>query len=180
MSRRERAKNANRRIAFRIVSNILKEQTAAKSFEDEINEQMQERTAQAQEEAIAAVMAANPDMNPEDVPITGIVPKIFLSQRTLERCLNKVIGDILPTNAVLQQEQYMKNTTKPRKLYAKQWINRLEEMKEMMYWMDSTNYKLDRRTFNIKCIAKNLPLECKIEFERADISTKMKRNVPIL
>ena len=33
-SRRERSRNANRRIAFRMVSNILKDQTAAKSFED--------------------------------------------------------------------------------------------------------------------------------------------------
>ena len=121
-------------------------------------------------------MAANPNTNPEDVPATEITPKIFLCQCTLERCLNKVIGNILPTNAVLQQEQYMKNTTKPRKLSAKQWINRLEEMREMMYWVDSTNHKMDRHTFNIERIAKNLPLEWKIEFERADISTKIKRN----
>ena len=125
-------------------------------------------------------MAANPNTNPEDVPATEITPKIFLCQCTLERCLNKVIGNILSTDAVLQQEQYMKNTTKPRKLSAKQWIKRLEEMRELMYWMDSTNHKMDRCTFNIECIAKNLPLEWKIEFERADISTKIKRNLPIL
>ena len=98
-------------------------------------------------------MAAKPDMDPEDIPVAEIAPKIFLCQRTLERCLNKVIGDILPTDAVLQQEQFMKNTSKPKKLAAKQWINRLEETKEMMYWMDSTNYKQDRRTFNSECIA---------------------------
>ena len=46
--------------------------------------------------------------------------------------------------------------------------------------MDSTNHKMDRRTFNIECIAKNLPLEWKIEFKRADISTKIKRNLPTL
>jgi len=185
LARRERARNANRRIAFRMVANIFKDQTAAKSFEDEINEQRRmwedeetERLEQAQEAAIAEALVENPNMNPEDVPAVGMIPKIFLCQRTLERCLNKVVRDILPTDAVLQQEQYMKNTVKPKKLSAKQWINRLEEMKELMYWMDETNYKLDRRTFNIECIAKNLPLEWKIEFERADISTKIKRSVP--
>ena len=132
-SKRERARNANRRIAFRMVSNILKDQTAANSFKDEINEQRQiweeeeaERATQAYEATITSAMAANSNTNLEDVPATEITPKTFLCQRTLERCLNKVIGDILPTDAVLQQEQYMKNTTKPRKLSAKQWINRLE------------------------------------------------------
>ena len=53
-------------------------------------------------------------------------------------------------------------------------------MKEIIYLMESTHYKLDRRTFNIECSAKNLPLEWNVEFERADISTKIKRNVPVL
>lgn len=35
--RRERAKNINRRIAFRMVANNFKNQTATKSFEDKIN-----------------------------------------------------------------------------------------------------------------------------------------------
>ena len=74
----------------------------------------------------------------------------------------------------------MKNTLKPRKLSAKQWINRLEEMRELMHWMDKTNYRMDRRTFDIECIAKNIPLKWKIEFECANISTKIKRNVPAL
>ena len=117
-------------------------------------------------------------MNPEDIPVAAIVSRIFLCQRTLERCLNKIVGDILPTDTVLLQEQYMKNTTKPKKMLAKQWINWLEEMKEMLYWMDNTNYRLDRRTFNIKCIPRNLPLEWKIKFKRADISTRIKNNVP--
>ena len=33
-----------------------------------------------------SAMVAKPDMNPEDVPVTEIAPKIFLCQRTLERC----------------------------------------------------------------------------------------------
>ena len=187
MSRRERAKNANRRTAFRMVTNILKDQTASKSFEEQINKQRRiweaeedERAQQAQEEAIATAMAENPDIDPEYVPVAEIMPKIFLCQSTLERCLDNVIGDILPTNAVLQQEQFMKHTPKPKKLAAKQWINRLEEMKEMIYWMDSTNYKQDRGTFNIECIPENLPLEWKIEFKQAVISTKIKRSVPTL
>ena len=104
-----------------ILANVFKDQIAAKSFEDKINEERQvweeeesARTAEAQEETIAAALVATPGMNPDDVPVAAIVPRIFLCQCSLERCLNKVVGDILPTDTVLQQEQYMKNTTKPK------------------------------------------------------------------
>ena len=157
-------------------------QTAAKAFEDEIRQQKlewdeeeAERASTAQEEAISAALAANPGMDPEDVPAVGIIPRIFLCQRTLERCLNKVVSVILPSDAVLQQEQYMKSTTKPRKMSSKQWINRLQEMKGEMYWMDETNYEMDARTLNLECVVKNLPLEWRIDFEKSDVCTKIKR-----
>jgi len=80
--RRERARNAYRRIAFRIVSNILKYQTAAKAFEDEINEQRQtweeEEASQAQEDAKAAAIAAAIEADPVNVP------KKDVSTRSLE------------------------------------------------------------------------------------------------
>ena len=107
-------------------------------------------------------------MNSGDVPVAAIEPQIFSCQRTLERCLNKIIGDVL------------QKTTKTKKISAGQWIYRLEEMKEKMYWKDRTNYKINRHIFNIEYIAKNLPLDWKIEFECADISTKLKQNVPNL
>ena len=108
-----------------MVANILKDQIAVKSFKDKINEERQvweeeesARTTEVQEDTIAAALAANPGMNPEDVPVAAIVPRIFICQHTLERCLNKVIGDMLPTDAVLQQEQYMKNIITPKKISA--------------------------------------------------------------
>ena len=91
-----------------MLCNILKVQTELKAFEHKINKQRQiwesgetERAEQAHEEAIAAAAAADPNVNPEDVPVGAIAPKVFLCQCTLEKCLNKAIGDILSTNAVL-------------------------------------------------------------------------------
>ena len=165
-----------------MISNIIKNKSAIKSFEEEINNQRQdweeeeaERAEKAQEAAIAEALREDPNINPNDVPIQAVVPRIFLCQQTMERCLNKMVADILPTDAVLQQEQYMKNTKKPKKMSAKQWINRLEVMREALYWMGSTNYRMEKRTFNQECIARDLPIEWKIEFERSDTSTKIRR-----
>ena len=109
-----------------MISNVLKCENAIKVFEQEINEQRQiweeleaERMERAQAAAIEEALRNNPNMNPEDVPIQAVIPKIFLCQQTMEGCLNKVIADILPTDAVLQQEKYTKNTTKPKKMSAK-------------------------------------------------------------
>jgi len=101
LARRERARNANRIIVFRMVANIFKDQTAAKSFEDEINEQRRMWEDEETERLEQAQLAENSNMNPDDVPAVGMIPKIFLCQRTLERSLNKVVRDILPTDAVL-------------------------------------------------------------------------------
>jgi len=88
---------------------------------------------------VAAAIAANLNINSDDVPTLGDTSRKFLCQCTLERCLNKAVGDMLPTDAILYKKEYMKITTKPKKLIAKQWINRLGEMKEMLYRMDNTN-----------------------------------------
>ena len=63
VARRERAQNAKRRIAFRMVANVCKDQIATKSFKDQINEERQvweeEESAiitEAQEETIASAL----------------------------------------------------------------------------------------------------------------------------
>ena len=67
--------------------------------------------------AVAEAISQNPEVNTNDVPAVGVIPKTFHCQRILERCLNKVVGDILPIDAVLQREQYIKNTKKTRKYH---------------------------------------------------------------
>ena len=92
-----------------MVTNALEDQTAATSFEDKINDRKEiwqdeeaERQEQAQADAIAEAIAEDPNANPDEVVAVQVTPRTFLCHRTLERCLNKVVKDILPTDAVLQ------------------------------------------------------------------------------
>ena len=92
-----------------MMSNVLKNKNAINAFEQDINSQHDEweeeqtvRGERSQEVTIEETLQVNPKMNPEDTLIQAVIPKIFMCQQTLERCLNKLMADILPMNAVLQ------------------------------------------------------------------------------
>ena len=94
----------------------------------------------------------------------------------MERCLNKVVAGILPTDAVMHQTKYMKGTKKPRQMTAKAWIHRLSEMKEYLYWMSENNHTMDTLTFNQVVIKENIPLEWVVGFEKSSTARAINRS----
>lgn len=151
-------------------NSALEEENCAWEDEEEARQEA------AQEHAVANALREDPDMDPENVPVMELPQRFFLCQRTLERCLNKMATEIFPTDAVFFQEDYMRETSKPRSMTAKQWVNRLEEMKGYLYWLSENNYKMSNLVFNKDCIKSNIPLEWRVNFEESDISRKINRS----
>ena len=109
-----------------MVSKILIDKNAAKAFENECNRQRSifqdkesERQFQAQMRSIQQALANDPTTDPASVLAAAVKPREFLCQQTMERCLYRVITSVLSSDAVLNQEQFMDNTTKPKRLAAK-------------------------------------------------------------
>ena len=182
-ARRIARRLTNRKVAFRMTKNILKKEEASKLFkkalEDERviwEEEEADRADEAQEEAVRIAREADPNIDPADVPLAAVVARVFFCQRTLERCLNKVVAGILPTDAVMHQIKYMKATKKPRQLTAKAWMHRLSEMREYLYWMSENNHTMDELTFNQDVIKENIPLEWVVDFEKSSTARAINRS----
>ena len=72
------------------------------------------------------------------------------------------------------QTEYMKATSKPKHLSAKQWINRLVTMNDFIYWMSEDNYKMGKRELNQNWILPNIPLEWQVEFEKSAVQQNIR------
>ena len=144
LRRRANKRLANRRVAFRMVKNSLTNEKALKYFNTALEEESRAweeeaaRPEAAQEQAVANALRDDPDMDPEDVPAVELPQRFLLCQRTLERCLNKIATEIVPTDTVVFQEDYIQETSKRRSMTAKQWANRLKEMRGYLYSLSDT------------------------------------------
>ena len=84
---------------------------------------------------------------------------------------------IFLTGSVVFQEVYIKKICKPRNMIAKQWINRLEEMREYLYWLSENNCEMSNLTFNKDCIKSSIPLEWPVTFEESEITRNINQSI---
>ena len=180
--RRERHRDINRRVAFRMAINVLKDRLAKKAIAmamdfEKIEWDLEETTRckEAHEEAIREAQEVDPDMDPATIEIPDVTPRQFYNRLVLETILDKVIIEVLPTDALTNQLEYMKKTKKPRHMTAQGWINRLTDMREYLYWMSPNKIEIDNRTFNLECIKANIPLEWMVDFEKSRICRQIKK-----
>ena len=123
--RRERHRDINRRVAFRMAINVLKNRLAKKAFAKAMDFEKTEwyleettRRKEAHEEAIRGAQEADPDVDPATIDVPDVTPRQFYNQLVLEMILDKVVIEVLPTDALTDQLDYMKKAKKPRHMTA--------------------------------------------------------------
>ena len=76
------------------------------------------RRKEAHEEAIRGAQEADPDVDPATIDVPDVTPRQFYNQLVLEMILDKVVIEVLPTDALTDQLDYMKKAKKPRHMTA--------------------------------------------------------------
>ena len=96
--------------------NVLKNRLAKKAFAKAMNVEKTEwdleetaRRMEVHEQAIREAQEADLDVDPTTIDIPEVTPRQFYNQLVLETILDKVVIEVLPTDALTDQLDYIKN-----------------------------------------------------------------------